>query len=178
MEVDKGSAKHQISSPIEWLRMRVWKMSLRRTKSTIISYLNLYYKSYILPIFDYGCLIWGCCSTSNANMLIRSARIILNVDIMTPFEQMFSELNWLPFSKRVNYHRPTVLNNMAPVYFTVFSKHRADPWKSSWGLGTEFLAITCTKITKHPIVQNCCQGVPSKWINCAFLPLVPLITNS
>ena len=70
--------------------------------------LNLYYKSYILPIFYYGCLIWGCCSTSNANRLIklqeRTARIILNVDIMTPSEQMFFELNWLPFPKRVSYH--------------------------------------------------------------------------
>ena len=69
--------------------------------------LNLYfYKSYILPIFDYGCLIWRRCSASNANRLIklqkRAARIILNIDIMTPSEQMFSELNWPPFPKRVN----------------------------------------------------------------------------
>ena len=32
--------------------------------------LNIYYKSYILPIFDYGCMIWGPCSTSNSNRQI------------------------------------------------------------------------------------------------------------
>ena len=90
--------------------------------------LNLYYKSYSLPIFDYGYLIWGRCSTSNAKRLIkmqkRAARIILNFDIMTPSEQMFSELNWLPFPKRVHYHTHVmmykVLNNMAPEYLRDF----------------------------------------------------------
>ena len=38
MEVDEGSDQNQTSSPIGWLRMRVWRMSLRRTKSTIISW--------------------------------------------------------------------------------------------------------------------------------------------
>ena len=91
-------------------------------------YKSIIYKLYILPIFDYGCLIWGRCSTSNANRLIklqkRAARIILNVDIMTPFEQMFSKLNWLPFPKRVNCHTHVmmykVLNNMAPEYLRDF----------------------------------------------------------
>ena len=34
----KGPTKNQTSSPTGWLRMRVWKMSLRRTKSAIISW--------------------------------------------------------------------------------------------------------------------------------------------
>ena len=55
-----------------------------------------YYNSYILPIFDYGCLIWGRCMVSNIHRLLklqkRSARIILNAD-------MFSKLKWLPFPK-------------------------------------------------------------------------------
>ena len=33
----KGPTKNQISGPTRWLRMRVWKMSLRRTKSVLIS---------------------------------------------------------------------------------------------------------------------------------------------
>ena len=37
MEVDEGSANNQTSNPTGWLHMRVWRMSLRRTKSTIIS---------------------------------------------------------------------------------------------------------------------------------------------
>ena len=36
MEVDEGSTKYQRSSPTGWLCMCVWRMSLRRTKSTII----------------------------------------------------------------------------------------------------------------------------------------------
>ena len=32
-----GPTKNQTSSPIEWLRMRVWRMSLRRTIGTTIS---------------------------------------------------------------------------------------------------------------------------------------------
>ena len=31
-----GPTKNQISSPTEWLRMCIWRMSLRRTNSTII----------------------------------------------------------------------------------------------------------------------------------------------
>ena len=37
MEVDEGPTKNQTSSPTGWLCLRVWRMSLRGTKSTIIS---------------------------------------------------------------------------------------------------------------------------------------------
>ena len=33
--------------------------------------LNQYYNSYILPIFDYGCLIWGRCSATNIKRILR-----------------------------------------------------------------------------------------------------------
>ena len=33
-----SATKNQTCSPVGWLRMRVWRMSLRRTKSTIISW--------------------------------------------------------------------------------------------------------------------------------------------
>ena len=70
--------------------------------------LKLYYNSYILPIFDYGCMIWGQCSTYNINRLLklqkRAARIILRADFMTPSKEMFQELGWLTFTNRVEYH--------------------------------------------------------------------------
>ena len=51
--------------------------------------LKLYYNSYILPIFDYGCMIWGQCSTYNINRVLklqkRAARIILQADFMSYF---------------------------------------------------------------------------------------------
>ena len=112
--------------------------------------LHVYYKSYILQIFDYGCLIWGRCSTSNENRLIklqkRAARIIFNVDIMTPSEQMFSELNWLPFPKRVNYHTHVmmykVLNNMAPEYRRdLFHSVSETHGRSSCSVDKELLSI-------------------------------------
>ena len=33
--------------------------------------LKLYYNSYILPIFDYGCMIWDQCSAYNINKLLK-----------------------------------------------------------------------------------------------------------
>ena len=55
------------------------------------TYLNKYYNSYILPLFDYGCMIWGRTTTTNINRLVklqkRAARIILNADFMTPSEK-------------------------------------------------------------------------------------------
>ena len=64
-------------------------------------YLNQYYNSHILPIFDYACLIWGRCTITNSNRLIklqkRAARIALNGDFMTHSQTMFNEL------KSVNY---------------------------------------------------------------------------
>ena len=112
--------------------------------------LNLYYKSYILPIFDYGCLILGRCSILNANRLIklqkRAARIILNVDIMTPSEQMFSELNWLPLPKRVNYHTHVmmykVLNNMSLEYLRdLFNSISETHGRSLRSVNKELLSI-------------------------------------
>ena len=72
--------------------------------------MNTYQNLYILPIFDYGCLIWkwGRCSRGNLLRLLklqkRAAKIILKADIMTPSQCMFNELNWLPFPKQVQYH--------------------------------------------------------------------------
>ena len=70
--------------------------------------LKQYYNSYILPIFDYGCLIWSRCSVTNTNKMLklqkRAARIILKADIMTPSETMFNKLQWLSFTKRIQYH--------------------------------------------------------------------------
>ena len=34
----------------------------------------------------------------------RAARIILKADFMTPFEELFKELNWLSFPERVQFH--------------------------------------------------------------------------
>ena len=93
--------------------------------------LKLYYNSYILPIFDYGCLIWSRCTDNNTKRLLklqkRAARIILKADIMTPSETMFKELQWLSFTKRIQYHTFIMMykafNGQTPTYITeMFTK--------------------------------------------------------
>ena len=75
------------------------------SKYVDMSNLKNYYNSYILPIFDYGCMIWGQCSAFNINRLSklqkRAARIILKADFMTPSKEMLQELGWLTFTRRV-----------------------------------------------------------------------------
>ena len=86
--------------------------------------LKQYYNSYILPIFDYGCLIWSRCSVTNTNRMLklqkRAARIILKADIMIPSETMFNKLQWLSFTKRIQYHTYIMmfkaLNGQTPTY--------------------------------------------------------------
>ena len=86
--------------------------------------LKLYCNSYILPIFDFRCMLWGQCSAYNMNRLLklqkRVARIILQADFMTLSKKMFQELGWLYFTQRVQYHICVMvfksLNGQAPEY--------------------------------------------------------------
>ena len=88
--------------------------------------LKTYYQSYILPSFDYGCMVWGKTKSSNIDRLIklqkRAARIILKADIMTSSKHMFTVLNWLPFDRRVDYHTCIMvykaLNKQTPEYIS------------------------------------------------------------
>ena len=90
------------------------------------SHLNQYYNSYVLPIFDYACLIWGRCTVTNMNRLIglqkRAARIVLKADFLTPSHIMFNELKWLSFPKHAQYHTCIMmyktLHGSAPEYMS------------------------------------------------------------
>ena len=66
--------------------------------------LKLYLNSYILPLFDYGSVVWGHCSANNMDRLLKlqkdMARIILQAEFNTPSNQMFNILNWLPMQRR------------------------------------------------------------------------------
>ena len=87
-------------------------------------------------MFDFGCVVWGNTTNSNLTRLVklqkRASRMILKADVMTPSEQLFKELKWLPFPKRVQY--PTCLmvyksiTGNAPEYvssmLTYVSEHR------------------------------------------------------
>ena len=52
--------------------------------------LKLYYNAYVLTVFDFGCVVWD--NTTNANLTrlvkLRTARMVLKADFMTPSEQL------------------------------------------------------------------------------------------
>ena len=93
--------------------------------------LKQYYNSYILPVFDYGCVIWGNTTNANTTRLVklqkRAVRIILKAYFMTPSEHLFKELNWLTFPKRVQYHTCLIvykgINGLAPEYIYSMLKY-------------------------------------------------------
>ena len=70
---------------------------------------KLFYQSYILPLFDYGCNTWGTTSSQNIERLSKlqkqAARIILQCEFRTPSATMFQELGWLNISKRLIYNK-------------------------------------------------------------------------
>lgn len=89
-----------------------------------------FYQSYILPLIDYGSVIWGSTSLVNIDRLHklqkRAARIILKADFQTPSANMFSELGWLPVPSRLKYNKAVLtyktLNNMTPEYLSSLLK--------------------------------------------------------
>ena len=95
--------------------------------------LVLYFTSYILPLFDYGCIIWGSTSTRNLDrlnkLLKRAARIILRADFYTPSSVLFSTLNWLTVEQRIIYHKVIMvyksLNNLSPDYISDLLTYRS-----------------------------------------------------
>ena len=84
----------------------------------------LFYNSYILPVFDYCCIIWGKDNKSYINKVHklqkRIAKIILNKPLRSPTIGLYRELNWLSFSDRCKYNIAVLvyktINNLAPSY--------------------------------------------------------------
>jgi len=68
----------------------------------------LYYNSYILPIIDYGIILWQSASKRKliqvANIQKRNARMILDTLWDHPSTPLVNELNWLPLQSRITYH--------------------------------------------------------------------------
>ena len=81
------------------------KLTLMKLLSKFVNQNSLkqYYNSYVLPVFDFGCVVWDNTTKANLTRLVklqkRAARMILKADFVTPSEQLFKELNWLPFPK-------------------------------------------------------------------------------
>ena len=66
--------------------------------------LKLYYNSYILPIFDYGCMIWGQRSANNINSLLKlhffiSTQFYISLFLLSICTQFFFLILLLSISK-------------------------------------------------------------------------------
>ena len=83
------------------------KISLLKQLSKYVSndVQKKFYQGYILPLIDYGSVVWGTTSSSNIERISklqkRAARIILHVDLITQSAEMFEKLSWLPILKRL-----------------------------------------------------------------------------
>ena len=91
---------------------------------------KLFYQSYIIPLIDYGSVIWGSTSSSNLDWLLklqkRAARIILKADFRTPSVDMFRELGWQSIENRVKYNKAVLtykaLHDQTPEYVSKLLK--------------------------------------------------------
>ena len=75
----------------------------------------LYFNAYILPLFDYCITIWGNCSRSNVNRLLKlqkkAARIILSKTSDAASKPLFKELKWLDIEKRITIKKVSWYTN-------------------------------------------------------------------
>ena len=70
---------------------------------------KLFYNAYILPHFDYCCIIWGTCNTALDYRLVRfqkrAARLILDLYCLTPSALLLNTLRWMAFPEWIVYQK-------------------------------------------------------------------------
>ena len=100
---------------VNYIQSRVYpKLNLLNRISSFLSrdILLRIYKQTVLPLLDYGCVIWGECSKENAQCLERlqnrAMRIILHADRMTCTQKMRAKLFLLSLYSIVN----KIVNNL------------------------------------------------------------------
>ena len=108
------------------------KISLLRQLSQYVpqNVQKLFYKGYIMPLIDYGSVIWGSTSSSNLDRLLklqkRAARIILRADFRTPSVDMFRDLGWQSIENRLKYNKAILtykaLHDQTPEYVSKLLK--------------------------------------------------------
>ena len=105
---------------------------LRQIKPYIILEVRkLYYNSYILPIIDYGIILWQYAPKRKlikiASIQKRTARMILDKSWDHPSNQLFIELNWLHLQSRITYHVALLVfkihNDLAPNYLNNYTSN-------------------------------------------------------
>ena len=99
--------------------------------------LKQYYNSYVLPVFDFGCVIWGNTINANLTRLVklqkRAAMTILKADLTTSSKQPYKELNWLPFPKRVQYHTCLTVYKSSRIHvIAVYSENKLQHYATAY----------------------------------------------
>ena len=92
-----------------WLRVRAFPGSIpsQGQRQIITDNPKRFYNSYILPHFDFCCVIWGNCTymyyieEKPAGLQIRLARVIIDCDVYTQSSTMVSDVKWMSFPERV-----------------------------------------------------------------------------
>ena len=90
------------------------------------SSLKSLFVSLVMPSLDYCSTVWGGRYISHVNVLNqclkRAARMILRCEFSTPSADMFSKLNWMSFSERVEYKKAILVhkcvNKTTALYMT------------------------------------------------------------
>ena len=111
----------------------------------------LFYNTYVLPVFDYGCVIWCNGTLTHLNKIInaqkRAARMILDKKYDHHSAHLYKELKWLPFIERCNYYTGILvcksLNDMRPKYITKVLK-----------LNTTSHDLRSEKCLVHPLLKS------------------------
>ena len=127
-------------------------------------------------------MIWGRFSKQNTLRILklqkRTARIILKADITTPSKTLFSELNWLTFPQRVQYHTCTMvykaLNGLAPEYILVmylpkYQNHICEIYDRSTMICFEFLVQELVTMKIRSQYHRLSYGMNSRLTFVAFL---------
>ena len=99
---------------------------LKRLMPYLTFEMKLFYNSYMLSQIDYCCVVWANGSSSSINKVVKmqkkSARTILQKSYDTPSSQLFTQLKWMSFKNRCNYHTGVLvykaLNHLTPSYIT------------------------------------------------------------
>ncbi len=85
-----------------FLLRKIRKYLTLETRKTFYSY-------YIKPIIEYCCSIWGNTTKENTDtinkLLKKTARLILDVEPLTPSKTMFEKLKWLPFDELIKFRQ-------------------------------------------------------------------------
>ena len=127
--------------------------------------LTTFYKVYILPIFDYGNVVWNGCSSTESLKLERlqnyCARIILKRRRFSSASQNKSTLGWLTLEARRRLHlAKTILRckaDIAPSYLTQTCK----PLTHGHQTRTRLINLSSISSSLPPPAYQCVLLLPS-----------------